>query len=200
MSNPAAHCDDADYLAGDYPRTRDEATAALRECLDHPRGAFRAAVESAAGLLDADGRIVADEVGLTLDCAFGVPAERRAKCATLEAFGRALHGLQDFYSHSNWADEADPARPIGVDNPGLNRSAPSPVLDLGGTSPPAVPADLSTGCYVLRDWVPGVEACAGRITHAGLNKDNGLIDPDTGAATEPTTMRGKAGRNSQGRP
>ena len=58
-----------------------------------------------------------------------------------------------------------------------------------------VPADLSTGCYVLRDRVPGVEACAGRITHAGLNKDNGLIDPDTGAATEPTTMRGKAGRN-----
>ena len=30
---------------------------------------------------------------------------------TLEAFGRVLHGVQDFYSHSNWADEADPTRP-----------------------------------------------------------------------------------------
>ena len=31
VSNPAAHCDDADYLAGDYPQTRDEATARLLE-------------------------------------------------------------------------------------------------------------------------------------------------------------------------
>ena len=80
----------------------------------------------------------------------GRPREQRAKCASLEAFGRALHGAQDFYSHSNWADEADPARPIGADNPpGLNLPAPSPVLDLRGSGTPTVPADLTTGCFVL---------------------------------------------------
>ena len=114
-------------------------------------------------------------------------------------FGRALHGAQDFYSHSNWADEADPARPIGADNPpGLDLPAPSPVLDLRGSGAPAVPADLTTGCFVLRDSVPGVGACERRVTHAGLNKDNGLVDPSTGGATDPTTPRGKVGSNFAG--
>jgi hypothetical protein len=36
---------------------------------------------------------------------------------TLEGLGRVLHGAQDFYAHSNWADTADPTRPVGVDNP-----------------------------------------------------------------------------------
>src|SRR6187551_1179894 len=52
--DPAAHCDDADYLAGDYPRTRDRATASLRDCVDHLRARFRDAVDEAGKLLDAD--------------------------------------------------------------------------------------------------------------------------------------------------
>jgi hypothetical protein len=55
--------------------------------------------------------------------------------------------------------------------------------------------DLTTGCFVLRDSVPGVGACALRVTHAALNKDNGLVDPVTGSATAPTTPRGKVGDN-----
>ena len=55
---------------------------------------------------------------------------------------RALHGTQDFYAHSNWADEADPTRPIGDDNPpGLNQPGPSAVLDLRSETTPSVPAD-----------------------------------------------------------
>ena len=34
-----------------------------------------------------------------------------------------------------------------------------------------------------------------RVTHAALNKDRGLIDPDTGKATDPTTPRGMVGDN-----
>ena len=30
----------------------------------------------------------------------------RAKCDALEGLGRALHGAEDFYSPSNFADEA----------------------------------------------------------------------------------------------
>jgi hypothetical protein len=196
ISDPDAHCDNADYLDGGYAQTRDAASAQLRECVDHLRRRFREAIDSAGGLLDGEGRIVGAEVNLGLDCELDPSTELRAKCESLEGFGRALHGVQDFYAHSNWTDEADPARPIGADNPpGLDRPAPSPVLDLRGTGTPAVPRDLTTGCFVLNDRVPGVAECERRITHAGLNKDNGLVDPDTGSGTAPTTLRGKVRSN-----
>lgn len=185
MADPAAHCDDADYLAGGYPRSRDTAVAALTECAEHLRAQFRNGVDSAKGLLDDRGEVSPEEVIASPECNPKEREESRAKCTTLEAFGRVLHGAQDFYSHSNWADQADPARPIGDDNPpGLHRPGPSPLLDLRGTTAEP-PVDFTTGCYVLQDKVPGVGACQLRITHAALNKDRGLIDPVTGRATEP---------------
>jgi hypothetical protein len=196
ISVPAAHCDDADFLESSYPRTREQATGALTACVDHLRTRFREAVDSARGLLDDEGHIVPDAVNTDPGCEFFRSGDSRAKCATLGGFGRALHGVQDFYSHSNWADEADPTRPPGETNPpGLNRPGPSPLLDLRGSTAPAVPSDLSTGCFVLPDKAPGVGACTGRVTHAAMNKDTGLIDPQTGAATDPTTGRGMVGKN-----
>ena len=196
ISVPAAHCDGADFLAADYPRTRDQATAALMACVDHLRMRFGEAVDRAAELLDDDGQVSAEEVNFDSECRMVEAAEDRAKCATLEALGRVLHGAQDFYSHSNWADEADQTRAIGDDNPpGLGLPGPSAVLDLRSETAPDVPAGLATGCYVLRDEVPGVGECAERITHAALNKDTGLIDPDTGEASDPTKPRGMVGEN-----
>jgi hypothetical protein len=196
MADPAAHCDDADYLAGSYPRTRDTAVAALTECAEHLRAQFRNGVDSAAGLLDDRGEVIPEEVTASPECNPKERDESRAKCTTLEAFGRVLHGVQDFYSHSNWADQADPDRPIGDDNPpGLHRPGPSPLLDLHGAAAEQPPADFTTGCYVLQDQVPGVGACQLRITHAALNKDRGLIDPVTGRATEPGTARGQVADN-----
>jgi len=107
-----------------------------------------------------------------------------------------LHGSQDFYAHSNWADEADPTRPVGDDNPpGLNQPVPSPVLDLRADSTRSAPPELATGCHVLKNQVPGVGDCADRVTHAALNKDNGMVDPHTGDATAPTTPRGMVKQN-----
>ena len=155
---------------------------------------FAEGVAAAADLLDADGRIVADEVTFEAECNPFEAAEQRAKCTALEALGRVLHGAQDFYAHSNWADEADPTRPTGADNPpGLDRPGPSPVLDLRSATSATVPDGLITGCFVVRDEVPGVGDCSERVTHAALNKDNGLVDPETGAATGPTTPRGMVG-------
>ena len=140
------------------------------------------------GLLDDQGQVIAGEVGLDPECNPHERAEDRAKCASLEGLGRVLHAAQDFYAHSNWADEADPARPIGEENPpGLNLPGPSPVLDPRSAMAPSVPADLTTGCYVLKDEVPGVGACELRVTHAALNKDRGLIDPSRGG--RPTRQR-----------
>ncbi|MCE0763739.1 hypothetical protein LWC35_12595 [Pseudonocardia kujensis] len=196
LSDPAAHCDDADYVAGAYPRTRMQATASLVDCLNRMRMRFGEGLDAAQRLLGPDGEVLAGEVGLDPECRPRDEREVRAKCTTLEGFGRALHGVQDFYAHSNWADQADPARPVGDENPpGLDLPAPSPLLDLRGAAAPDPPADLSTGCYVARDEVPGVGACQLRVTHAGLNKDRGQIDPVTGAATDPTTPRGMVGTN-----
>jgi hypothetical protein len=201
LSLPAAHCDNVDFLAGEYPRTREQATDALLECVDQLRARFGQGADSAPALLDSQGRIDPGQVTLDPECRFGeatarAAADSRAKCQTLEGLGRVLHGAQDFYAHSNWADTGDPTRPVGADNPpGLNLPGPSPVLDLRGGTDPAVPPDLTGGCYALRDQVPGVGECEQRVTHAALNKDRGLIDPATGAATDPTTPRGQVEDN-----
>jgi hypothetical protein len=198
ISNPAAHCDNADFLVETgYPRNRDLATAGLMECVNHLRMRFDEGIAAAGDLLDNQAQVV--PAGVLLDppeCKLFESLEHRAKCSSLEGFGRALHGAQDFYAHSNWADEADPARPVGDDNPpGLNLPAPSPVLDLRADGSTDVPPELATGCYVLKDQIPGVGECAQRVTHAALNKDNGLVDPTTGDVTEPTTPRGLVGEN-----
>jgi hypothetical protein len=196
MTDPAAHCDNADYLAGSYPHTRDTAVASLRDCVAHLRGQFRKALDNAKDLLDDQGEVIPDEVTVSPECNPRERDESRTKCRTMEAFGRVLHGVQDFYAHSNWADRADPARPLGDDNPpGLHRPGPSPLLDLRGATDVKPPADFTTGCYVLQDQVPGAGACQSRVTHAALNKDRGLIDPVDGRATEPGTPRGRIGDN-----
>ena len=109
----------------------------------------------------------------------------------IEGFGRALHGVQDFYSHSNWADERDPARAISITNPpGLATGGASPLMSLRGAAG-TVPADFATGCFVLFG-----DGCDRRITHNdGLNKDKGIIDPVTGATSGPSTPRGRVGTN-----
>jgi hypothetical protein len=195
---PSAHCDDADFLAGGgYPRTRAQADSTLLACVQHLRGRFGQGVTAAAGMLNSANQIRFLQVLLTPSCTFvgGVPG--RAKCNAIDGLGRALHGAQDFYSHSNWTDHADPARPISAVNPpGLARTGPSAVLDLRGTGTPAIPTDLTTGCFALgQDQTPGAGTCTGRITHNTMNKDLGLIDPATGATSNPTTARGQVDSN-----
>jgi hypothetical protein len=190
------HCTDADFFeVPGYPQSRAAANAALLGCVNHLRMRFRQGIDGAERLFDSDGELVGSQVDLTTDCTFAGGVAGRAKCNAIEGLGRALHGAQDFYSHSNWADEADPTRPIGITNPrGLNLPGPTPILDLAGTSAPAIPPDLITGFY------PGVftDTCPrdGRITHACINKDFALIDPVSGAVSDPRTPRGQVGANA----
>ncbi len=190
--NGAAHCDSADFLdRPGYPQSRAAATAELNSCRAHLRGRFEQAVRAAERLLDDKGRIKPSEVRLTSSCTFVGGASGRAKCDVLEGLGRALHGVEDFYSHSNWADVADPSHGISIDNPpGLGNAGVAPVMSLRSTAAAAVPRDLATGCFSL---VP--LGCRRRITHGTLNKDNGLIDPRTGATSGPRTERGRVDTN-----
>jgi hypothetical protein len=203
MREPTAHCDNADFLnVPGYPQSRPLATAQLLACVAHLRQRFDQGIAGAAGLFDADGNLQGDQVDLSSDCTFAFSGTGRAKCDAIEGFGRALHGVQDFYSHSNWADQSDPSQPIGIDNPpGLNLPAPSPILDLMDDAPtPVIPVDLTTGFYagIFGDKCP---SRSGRITHACLNKDDAQIDPVTGstAGTDPATetVRGQVLSNEQ---
>ncbi|MFD6108505.1 hypothetical protein ACFWG0_00165 [Streptomyces yangpuensis] len=181
------HCDNADYLsprhAPGYPRTRDEATTELVACVGTSVARFRKAVRAADGLVDAGGRVRADQTDLSAHCTWDErPAP--AKCAVLEQLGRGWHQLQDFYSHSNWTDEAAPG-PAGVANPpGLARTGVVPFFDIRRYSGmkdadwsrevrAVVPEDLASGCYPDFDST-GVKpaGCAGRVAHnRDLNKD-----------------------------
>ncbi|KAH6632508.1 hypothetical protein F5144DRAFT_593245 [Chaetomium tenue] len=163
---PEAHCDDADYLdIPGYPQSRAQANAKLQTCVDHLRHRFRQAVGAAPRMLDERNRVRRDMVQLySGDCTFAFPGWQsddfgRAKCSTLEGLGRALHGIQDFYAHSNWADDADPTQPISVANPpGLGMNGTASFLDLraNGTIPAdQIPRNLTTGCFNLPDLTYG---------------------------------------------
>ena len=191
---PEAHCDDADFFAArSYPQSRATATAQLNACRTHLQGRFRQAVRAAAALLDSSGRLRADQVDLSSTCTFTGGFSGRAKCNVIEGFGRALHGVQDFYSHSNFADERDPSRPAGVNNPpGLATGGPAAGDEPArrGGRRPRGPLDRLLRADRLR--------LQRRVTHDTLNKDNGIIDPVSGAATGPT--HGPRPRRHQLRP
>ncbi|KAK4199181.1 hypothetical protein QBC40DRAFT_85353 [Triangularia verruculosa] len=189
---PEAHCDDADFVdIPGYPQSRKKANRNLQKCVDHLRARFKQAWVSAEMLVDERRRIRPGEVELSNpfggDCSFAFPSLQvnvfaRAKCSTLEGFGRALHGVQDFYSHSNWADETDKSQPISETNPpGLVLNGTAPFLDLRASGPipeDQIPYNLTTGCFTIPDGIPGSGECAGRVTHHALNKDHGVIRLD----------------------
>ncbi|MEU1280032.1 CinY protein [Streptomyces sp. NPDC005805] len=191
----AAHCDNADFLdAPGYARTRAQASAQLVACVQHLQRRFAEGIAAAPAVLTANGTGVRGaETDLSSDCTFVGGVAGRAKCNAVEGFGRALHGVQDFYAHSNWSDSPIAILPVGPRNPpGLRRTGASPLLALSTGVPPAassVPRELSTGCFSLL-W-----GCEGRIRHDDLNKDHGLIDPRTGEAGSPATPRGRVEGN-----
>jgi hypothetical protein len=190
-------------LESPYPRTRAEATKELQTCIDHLRGRFGEGLDAADNIVDEHARIVEREVDIkSTHCTFSFPELQmhlfsRSKCSTLEGLGRAMHGIQDFYAHSNWADDALP--PFGPENPpGLKRNEPPIFLDLRADNDISeqVPYNLSTGCFggILTDGAvgqpghplePGSMDCTGRITHHTLNKDNGIINSVNGSTSNP---------------
>jgi len=187
-----AHCDDADFLdiAG-YPQSREQATAALLRCVSHIHDRLQQGLDAAAEILGADGYIDPDKAKIPLTgCSTnsGIQSST-AKCTALLGFGRALHGVQDFYSHSNWADHADPNVSISVTNPpGLGYPFLADFLDSRFIGPPHIPHNLTTGCFAgfTSDETVGEGVCTGRVTHHALNKDGGVVDPNTFGGTGPS--------------
>lgn len=195
--NSAAHCDDADWLTQTgYPRSKLAARDELNKCVRWLRRQFSDAVTKSAPLVDEKEKIVTKELGKKGSCVNGKTILSDAKCQVIVSFGRALHGVEDFYSHSNWTDRADP--PYSPTNPpGLGLTAPArPLLLLSvepSSSVPDPPNDFTTGCFPQDFWADeaiGAHECKNRVTHKGVTKDEGTIDPATGGATQPMTSRG----------
>jgi hypothetical protein len=188
-----AHCDSGDYLnIPGYPRTQADARASLENCRAFMRAKLAEAVSDAGRLVRGG---VLDKSQLAIPCLFVGQIKGRAKCNVIEDFGILLHIAQDFYSHSNWVDQADPGLPIGAENPpGLHNATRAPWIDLRRTDVP-FPPGLLTGCF---ENVPEKTHCnygpgkLPRVKHQVVNKDEGMIDPILGGGV---TIRGRIADN-----
>lgn len=188
-----AHCDSGDYFdIPDYPQSKMEAEAALERCRAFMLEKLDEAVVDA-GKLVRGGSLVSSQ--LAIPCLFVGQIKGRAKCNVIEDLGIMLHTAQDFYSHSNWVDQPDPALPVSVDNPpGLGNTGRAPWLDLRQSTP--FPDGLITGCF---ENVPEKTHCnygpnksLHHVKHMVVNKDEGTIDPIIGTGT---TIRGRVADN-----
>ena len=207
---PYAHCDGGDYFdrAG-YPQTVAEANENIQRCAAVAFQRLNAALGAAGQLVDANGAVRPREADighcdLTAEITTSGAKAGSAKCQVLNQTGRALHAIEDFWSHSNWADAAGPGASSVTNPPGLLHSeipdffryathANSSANEL------VIPDGLITGCddssplEKLKRECGSSDSAGDRVKHKYLNKDRGEIDPRTGAATDPTTPRGKVG-------
>lgn len=209
--NPGArHCDNADY-GYDVTHSQAEAWAELTNCLAYFQQYMQFAVDSAAGLLNEDGTINGDQAvitnafGTSFDaCSLPDPAKGHtsndtAKCNVFNGLGRALHLYEDFWSHSNWADFADPDQPVSRTNPaGLGRTDQPDFFAFPSEPATTFPEGLITGCD---DSVSILSECGDtkgasssgdrRVGHSALNKDNGTVSVGTCHTINPATTRGE---------
>lgn len=207
------HCDKADYFNdAAYPISRPEATQKLLECRQWARSiltegvsyndklckdsgthgllwTFRCEGAATLGHLMLNKRGNVDVLQPTsFGCVFN-GATGRIKCRVLQQFGYTLHTLQDFYSHSNYAD-LNEMIPFSWSNiPGMGFLTTPEFWNLGSDTPasPAIPDErLSSGCYPdarCKDQQ--------RSNHDQNNKDKSDINVITGQVSNPRTSRGK---------
>ncbi|MEH6663163.1 MAG: hypothetical protein V7679_16065 [Parasphingorhabdus sp.] len=199
MLTSYAHCSGGDYFdIPGYPQSLDEARAVLEECRGYMADNLAHAVADAASLLNDQGEIRSREVSMTFSCIYKGSTHGRAKCDILAHLGRILHASQDFYTHSNWVDQADAQRPISSKNPpGLGNRRLAPWLDLRDPAP-VFPVGLISGCFDNVSFLDEAKGCLygengdHRVRHGNLNKDLGTIDPVIGNGT---TERGAMNDN-----
>lgn len=200
------HCDNGDYFESDnYPITRLKATKKIMDCRTWAQRVMDQgfddntpwcnSVSGAWGSYRCEGvsdisRFMLNENSLVdveqpggfsngTGCSFN-GAKGRIKCLVIQQFGYALHAIQDFYSHSNYAD-MNPSQLLSFTNPPGIGSEQTPSLwdmKITKSSINLLPdIRLTTGCY------PD-DKCSNRTTHAVLNKDRGKIDTYTGKISD----------------
>lgn len=155
-----AHCTGGDYLSAEdneqktYPVSRAEANSFYAECLAIMVSSMQKAVKAGDALVTGNEKqgyqIDKNQMIGSQSCKnyrqwkyvwnserakyeyipSGYQNDSRAKCQVLSSFGRQIHATTDFYAHTNYADQAVPNRPLGINNPpGLNQSEPAALLE-----------------------------------------------------------------------
>lgn len=207
------HCDKGDFLeGGGYPQTRDNATKKLLDCRQWAQRLLGDGLVSDANyceigpartwlcsgvaararfMLDNNSNVNVSQPGtfsLVSGCSFNGNTGR-IKCEVLQQFGYALHAIQDFYSHSNYAD-INESWPLSWQSPPGIGSRSTPALwdmkNAQNSSSLLPDSRLSTGCYPDSGCIS-----SSRTAHQYINKDKSDIDYITGVVTNPRTDRGK---------
>jgi hypothetical protein len=198
IGHGAAHCDAADYLPGKpyQPSDAQRAVQAIDDCVDLFGDHIGEAVDAAAGLASDKG-INALQSDATDPCPWDVSGSAgievgtpTAKCKVVNGLGRALHAAEDFWSHTNWGDEANPKEPVTLSG-GTDGETPTYSL----TNPPGlghtdlvpylrypIPRDeLPTEAEMLAGEAPisGCDDSADELANKGLDwikkiKDTGV--------------------------
>jgi hypothetical protein len=201
-----AHCDNADYLTTEdhegvpYPRSRTRADRELQSCAQYAYENFVRAVSAADGMVDSAGKAIPEQVA-DRTCAFDEGPDRK-KCEVLDGLGRSWHAIEDFYSHSNYADKHDPAIPVGrLNPPGLALLAPAPLFDMAAfrkdwaklnilaTFSADLDPRLTTGCFHNDEDSQGYrnDDCvrgSSRVTHQDDDPHSGYPGNGVGLAKD----------------
>lgn len=196
-ANDDAHCDNLDYLipSEDHAHvyTSDslgQQRAKLLSCVNYLHDMFDTAVSTSLQIVDNQGFFRQQNIrrpgqpckfSFTITSEPPVPANKR--CAAVDFYGQALHGAEDFYSHTNWSDRA--VAPFDAENPpGYGQDSLASFLNfrhvddfLPRGAYPSPP--FSGGCFVLGHQ----SECDGHVKHDTLAKDEGYVNPRTGEGT-----------------
>ncbi len=191
IGHGSAHCDDADYLPGKPYQRSDAARAvkAIDDCVDLFGHHIDEALDAAGGLADERG-IKSSQSDATDPCPWDLSGSggvevgtASAKCQVINGLGRAMHAAEDFWSHTNWGDRANPNEPVIVPDkpgdprddapvfnlsnpPGLERTEPVPFLRY-----PISRDQLPTEAEMLAGKAPisGCDDSADELANKGLN-------------------------------
>lgn len=185
--NEQQHCDDIDYLPPDiapsYPQSLTLARLRLGSCLYYLADQFSRGVVAAGTMADGKPLLDLGQASIpTEGCDFNsAQSSTVAKCAAIEHLGAALHGTEDFYSHTNWVDQATGPYTL-INPPGLGENGTSALTSLDGTPNLIALDDMSDrftgGCFSVEekadafDYLDPLNQCFQRVTHYYLTKDD----------------------------
>lgn len=217
IGHGAAHCDAADYLPGKpyQPSDAKRAVDAIDECVDLFGDHIGQAVDAAAGLAS-DKKIAAGQADASDPCPWDVSGSAgieigtpTAKCKVVDGLGRALHAAEDFWSHTNWGDEANPNEPVILPGtaddkeptynllnpPGLGHTDLVPFLRY-----PVPREDLPTEAEMLDGKAPisGCDDSADELANKGLDWFKKFKDTDVKVDSCPERVKHSALNKDKG--
>lgn len=198
------HCDDADYnifppgVVTKYPQSMSQAHAQLRECIKEVHYRMARAVQAARGMVMNQQAVKGQDVIPSGWCKYATNVPQpNAKCAVIYQFGRAMHAVQDFFTHSNWADREYPGVKPGTKKYN-GRAVYSTVVNPPGLGQTGLPAIFNFKC---RQTAAAIEPDihASKPQSVSCSPTDTSIPKDLITGCDDTWAKGITGSNCSGR-